>query len=66
MCQKSDASKVARLFLEEVVCLHGLLKTIVSDSDVCFMSYLWKTLWHELGTKLMFSTAYHPQTNIQT
>ncbi|KAK1644216.1 hypothetical protein QYE76_062021 [Lolium multiflorum] len=41
-------------------------KTIVSDRDVKFMSYVWKTLWRKLGTKLLFSTTCHPQTDDQT
>ena len=66
-CSKTfDASKIAKLYFDEVVKLYGLPKTIVSDKDVCFMSYSWKTLWHLVGTKLKFSTAFHPQTNGQT
>ena len=55
-----DAHKVAKLFFKEVVRLHGLLKTIVSDRDTKFVSYFWKTLWMLSNTKLKFSTAYHP------
>ena len=65
-CKTSNAFKVAKLYFDEIFKLYGLPKTIVSDRDVHFMSYFWKTLWHLLGTKLKFSTAFHPQTNGQT
>jgi hypothetical protein len=66
-CAKTyDAFKVASLFFFEVVRLHGLPKTIVFNRDVKFVSYFWKTLWAKMGTKLQFSSAFHPQTDGQT
>ena len=59
-CSKTfDASKIAKLYFYEVVKLYGLPKTVVFDKDVRFMSYSRKTLWHLVGTKLKFSTAFH-------
>ena len=66
-CHKTDdASNVAELFFLEIVHLHGSPKSIVSYMNVKFLSYFWKTIWGKLGTRVLFSTSSHPQTDGQT
>jgi hypothetical protein len=54
--------KLADLYISQIISLHGVPKTIVSDRGPPFTSRFWKKLHEALGTKLSFSTAYHPQT----
>lgn len=49
--------------LERYLLLHGVLQFIITDHNPKFVSQFWKTYFQALGTKLMPSTAYHPQTD---
>ena len=66
-CHKvDDACHVADLFFKEVMCLHGLPRSIVLDRDFKFLRHFWKTLWGKLVTKLLFSITCHSQTDGKT
>ena len=58
--------RLASLYIEQIIRLHGILVTIVSDWDSKFISQFWRNLHKALGTKLNFSIAFHPQTDGQS
>ncbi|CAJ2638146.1 unnamed protein product [Trifolium pratense] len=58
--------KLAEIYVEQIVKLHGIPSSIVSDRDPRFTSRFWESLQEALGTKLRLSSAYHPQTDGQS
>ncbi|MBW0510310.1 hypothetical protein O181_050025 [Austropuccinia psidii MF-1] len=63
-CHKDDmAMDTALLIWNRLVSRTGILANIISDRDPKFTSALWTNIHQLFGTKLSFSTAYHPQTN---
>ncbi|GJV82009.1 putative nucleotidyltransferase, ribonuclease H [Tanacetum coccineum] len=60
-------SKLAKIFRQEIVRLHGYTRLLlVPDRDPKFTSHFWKGLQKAWGTRLKFSTAFHPQTDGQS
>ena len=56
----------ADLYMAEIVKLHGIPKTIISDRGPQFTAHFWESMHKSLGTSLVRSTSYHPQTSGQT
>jgi hypothetical protein len=58
--------KYAKIYIACELCLHGILKMIISDRGSQFIARFWEQLHASLGTHLIHSLAYHPQTDDQT
>jgi transposase InsO family protein len=56
----------AEIYLDRIVCVHGIPKTIISDRGPQFVARFWEQLHQSLGTKLIRNSSYHPQTDGQT
>jgi hypothetical protein len=61
-----NSAVLVELYMARIVCLHGVLKKIVSDRGTQFTSHFLQQLHETLGTHLKFSSAYHPETDGQT
>ncbi|WMV14144.1 hypothetical protein MTR67_007529 [Solanum verrucosum] len=57
-----NAQQLAKVYMKEIVRLHGVPLSIISDRGTQFTSKFWGKLYEELGTQLTFSTTFHPQT----
>ncbi|GJT10118.1 reverse transcriptase domain-containing protein [Tanacetum coccineum] len=66
MRENDPIEKLARLYMKEVVTIHGMPVSIICDRDDRFTSNFWKLFQKALGTRLDMSTAYHPQTDRQS
>ncbi|GAU21227.1 hypothetical protein TSUD_11450 [Trifolium subterraneum] len=60
------AKSIAEIFVKEVIRLHGIPSSIVSDRDPLFVSHFWRELFKLQGTQLNMSSAYHPETDGQS
>ncbi|KAM1444155.1 hypothetical protein ACFX2I_040341 [Malus domestica] len=64
--EKYSLSRLAKLFISQIVKYHGVPVNIISDHDPRFTSKFWIAFQEALGTRLLYSTTYHPQTDGQS
>ena len=62
----ATAVDTARIFMDAVIRVHGVPRTIVSDRDTRFTSNFWREICKVMGTQLAMSSGFHPQTDGQT
>ena len=60
-----EAEDYAKLYLKEIVKLHGVPVSIISDRGTQFTTKFWRSFQEGLGTRVSLSTAFHPQTDGQ-
>ena len=58
--------RFCRLYIREIVQLHGVLVSIVLDRDPSFTVHFWKSFQKAMGTWLPMSTPFHPQIDGQS
>ena len=66
MSTNYSLDKLAEFYIKDIVRLHEIPVYIISDRDMRFTLRFWGKLQEALGTRLSFSTTFHPQTNGQS
>ena len=61
-----STNRLVRLYVNQIVYLHGVPVSIVSDKGATFTLVFWQELHKALGIRLVFSTAFHPQIDGQS
>ncbi|KAM3001260.1 hypothetical protein FF2_037577 [Malus domestica] len=64
--EKYPLSRLAKLFISKIVKYHGVPVDIISDRDPRFTFKFWVAFQEALGTRLLYSTVYHPHTDGQS
>jgi transposase InsO family protein len=62
----NSLERLAQLYIDEIIRLHGIPVSIISDRDSRFTSRFQRSLQEALGTQLKYSTTFHPQTDGQS
>ena len=60
-----SSERLAEIYIREIIRLHGVPVSIISDRGTQFTSQFWRAVQRELGTQVELSTTFHPQTDGQ-
>jgi len=63
---RQSTEALAEKYMQEIVRQYGVPVSTVLDRDTRFVSHFWGSLQRSLGSKLIFSTTFHPQTDGQS
>ena len=63
---QTEEAKSKRTIQACTIRLHGVLVSIILDRDPRFIARFWEGFWRAMGTQLMMSIAFHPQTDGQS
>jgi len=66
MCTTYSSERLAEIYFWEIIRLHGVPVSIISDRGTQFTSQFWRSVQRELGTQVELSTTFHPQTDGQS
>ena len=58
-----STDRLSKLYVNRIVCLHGVPMSIVSNRGATFTSIFWQELYKAMGTRLDFSTVFYLQTD---
>ena len=61
-----SVERLAEVYVANIIHLHEVPLSIISDRDARFTSQFWRCVQKAMGTRLKFSTAFHPQMNGQS
>jgi hypothetical protein len=60
-----ETHKLAELYIDNILKLHGAPRRIVSDRGPQFTAKFWRSLHSAMGTNLTYSSSFHPQIDGQ-
>jgi hypothetical protein len=62
-CHNITSATIKKFFWQNIICRYGVPQQITIDNAKYFDSDMFKDFFHQVGTKVAFTSVYHPQSN---